>query len=303
MAKSKSKYQIFAEYAAVRAFFSIMSTLPLAVSAWAARCLCSVWRLVDKRHRDRVKTQVMERAGLPETEAARFVRKNYQHYGNVIAEFCFLGKCSLEEVRKRINMDGFDHFVKELLEEHKGVVVITGHLGNWEWANCVLTAMDEHGCAIARPLDNPRLNEFIRTIRERIGCKILDKQGAIRGALKCLRGNGGLAVLIDQDAGYLGMMSPFLGLEAATISIPIELAIKAGCPVIVAAMVRDGKPGWFRMHYSREVLRARDGLDTQSETKRLVDAANAALGELIIKTPDQWFWVHRRWKTRNGRVL
>lgn len=303
MAKAKSKFQISAEYAATRVFFSIMSALPLFISAWVTRCLCSVWRLVDKRHRDRVKTQVMERAGMSEADANRFVKKNYQHYGNLIAEFCLLGKCDLDEVKYRINMDGFDDFVKSLLQEGKGVVVVTGHLGNWEWANCVLTAMDEHGCAIARPLDNPLLNEFVRSIREKNGCKILDKQGAIRGALRCLKSNGGLAVLIDQDAGYLGMMSPFLGLDAATISIPIELAIKAGCPIIVAAMVRDGGPGRFRMNYGRQVLRARDGIDTESETKRLLDAANAGLGELIMDTPDQWFWVHRRWKTRNGRTL
>lgn len=297
-----SQARNIAEYAAVRLIHFILSRLPFAWSMRLGEGIGGLWNLVDRPHRRRVESQAMRHLGLAKADAGAFARRNFRHYGLALAEFCRLGAMTREAVAEHIDFAGFDGLCRRLAAEGRGLVIVTAHLGNWEWGNSIATNLGMEGGSIARPLDNPLVNEFVRTIRERNGFRILDKRGAIRGALKCLRRGQVVAVLVDQDAGRDGLMSPFLGDTASTVTIPVELAIRVGCPLVAAATVRrGGKPGFFEMRYSAEALRPRPNADPERETRRLVDALNRELGEMILENPDQWFWVHRRWKTRDGR--
>jgi KDO2-lipid IV(A) lauroyltransferase len=247
--------------------------------------------------------QAMERLGLDERAARRLVRDNFRHYGKVTAELCRLGSIADAEYDRRTDYEGFVSLVRELLREGKGVVIITAHHGNWEWSNGWCVASGVTGGCIARPLDNPLLDRWLRAIRNRRGLAVVDKSGAIRAALKVLRRNGVMGILIDQDAGPNGRMSPFLGKPASTETLPVKLAARIGAPMVVVAAIRDkDSASTFTLRHDPEVVRARPDADPEEEAQRLTDELNDRLGRLVRETPEQWFWVHRRWKSQHGQT-
>lgn len=297
MAKGSKKIRHAVEYHAARALVFGLGLLPLGVASWLGRRLGDFARLADKRHRERAREQVADRLGLSGRELDDFVKANFRCYGMTLAEFARLGRMEAKEFHRYVDVGPFKKRIHELLAEGKGLIFITMHFGNWEWCNSLASIFGIDGGSIARPLDNPRVNELVRGIREKNGLRILDKQGAIRKALGALRENKTVGVLIDQDAGRNGMMSPFLGKPASTITIPVELAIRTGCPMLVAGLRRGGGDRRFTLLFEEKEYRADPNADPKLETRRLLDALNAGLGRLIMQAPEQWFWIHRRWKS------
>ncbi len=297
MAKKPRPVRHFLEYAAARTIVGGLSVMPMALASWFGRRLAGVLRHVDKRHRERVKTQAAERLGLSGRELDAFVRENFRCYGRTLGEFAKLSRYSVDDIRKRIDLGDFPEALREAMAGGKGCIVVTAHYGNWEWFNTVSSVLGlPGGGAIARPLDNPKVNEYVRYIRERNGLRILDKQGAIRKALGELRAGNPVGILIDQDGGKHGMMSPFLGRAASTITIPVELAIRTGCPLLPAILRRNQTGKQFGMVW-RPMRVPNPDADPKAETVRLLDLVNADLTEMILEEPVQWFWLHRRWKS------
>lgn len=290
------------EYALFRTFYAFLSLLPLGAAAWVGRRIGDIWFWADKRHRDIGVRQIRERLGLDETEAVRCIRKTFRHFGMVLAEFCHLDQMNrASDFTDRVDLCGLPRLIRELLSRGKGVIFVTGHYGNWEMINTLAAVNGLTGASIARPLDNPLLNDFARGVRERLGMRVLDKFGAIRGAMKLLQGNNVVGLLVDQDAGggIHAIMSPFFGTLASTVTTPVQMAIRTGAPILVGIAARTGdKDSRFVMRYVPEPLYPDLNADRERETQRLVDAINASLEAMIRRSPEQWLWIHRRWKTR-----
>ncbi len=277
-----------------------LSVLPFGAAAWTGRRLGGLLRTLDRRHRERARAQAADRLGLSGAALDAFVRENFHSYGMAMAEFAWLSRMRAEDFPRYVGgLDAFREFIEGMRAEGKGLILVTAHFGNWEWCNACARTLGVEGGSIARPLDNPRVNEFVRSIRERNGLRIFDKAGAIRKALGALKRNNVVGVLIDQDAGRSGVMSPFLGKPASTVTVPVELAMRVGSPMVVAGLRRVSGEGGrrFRMVFNPEPYRAAPGADGKEEAKRLTDALNAGLGDMILGAPAQWFWIHRRWKT------
>lgn len=299
MARNKSKTAIAAEYYGARALVWLVSLIPGWLKPWAGRRIGDLYRLVDKRHRVRAEENVKELLGLDQAAAKAFVKRNFRNYGMIFTEFAMLTRMSAKQILEHTDDAGLGDFLRTLTAEGKGVVLITPHYGNWEWAGAAIAPLGFEGGSIARPLDNPRLNEYVKACRERQGFRIFDKQGAIRRGMAALRKGQILAVLFDQDAGRKGVMSPFLGKPASTIAIPVELAMHTGSP-IVTVMVRrlPGGKTRFLARFNPAPFRPVPGAEAKAETRRLVDELNADLSRMIMEEPDQWLWIHRRWKTQ-----
>ena len=299
MAKEPKKFRSALEYHGARLIVAVLSALPLSTAAWTGRRLGDLVRLLDGRHRRRALDQVKDRLGIEGGAARDFVRRNFRHYGTNLAEFAHLGRMHADDIRRHVDFGDLEERIRGLLAEGRGLIFITSHFGNWEWSNALARTLGVEGGSIARPLDNVRVNEFVRGIRERNGLRILDKEGAIRKALRMLRNNQIVGILIDQDAGRNGMMSPFLGKPASTITIPVELAIRAGSPMLAVGLRRGGSAAGrrFTVLTGPEVRRALPDADPAAETRRLLDTLNADLEGIIKQAPEQWFWIHRRWKS------
>ena len=286
------------EYHGARTLVYCLSLLPLSVASWIGRRLGDVARIFDRRHRERAMQQVSERLGLGPEEARAFVKRNFRNYGMSLAEFARLRRMRAHDFTRFIDMEEFGDCCRKILAENKGLIFITAHFGNWEWCNSMAAHFGFTGGSIARPLDNARLNEYVRSIREKNGLRILDKLGAIRKALGALKNNQLVGILIDQDAGHQGMMSPFLGKPASTLTIPVELAMRTGAPLVVVGLRRGGTKGKrFTILHTREPICANPDADPDVEVHRILDTLNDELGKIIMQAPDQWFWIHRRWKS------
>lgn len=288
--------------AGVRLFVAGMSRVPLGPGRWLGRRIGDIWWLLDRSHRKIAENQAERCLHRGPAATRRLIHDNFRHYGMVMTEVSRLARMNREDFVRLVDFDGFKEFAHELLAEGRGILFITGHFGNWEWMNSTATALEMTGGSIARPLDNPGMNEFLRSLRERNGLTIIDKRGAIRKARQMLTENRMVGVLIDQDAGAHGIVSPFLGRPGSTITIPVELALRTGSPMVTGGLRRGGANGKaFTMLYNRDIRRPDLQAEPEAETKRLIDQLNDDLGKIIMQAPEQWFWRHRRWKSMSVR--
>ena len=173
------------------------------------------------------------------------------------------------------------------------VLFVTGHFGNWEMAGYALGLFGFHTHAIARPLDNPYLDQFLRNFRERTGQKLLAKHGDLENMEKLLQDGGMLATLADQDAGQRGLFVDFFGRPASTHKAVALMAIQYNVPMMVIATFRiDGKYHVCPI----DVIDPADYEKSPDAIRAITQRFTTGLETLIRQAPEQYFWVHRRWK-------
>jgi KDO2-lipid IV(A) lauroyltransferase len=172
---------------------------------------------------------------------------------------------------------------------------MTAHYGNWE----LLGAFVGHrvgGVAYVFPAQSNRgTDDRINETRRRLGVELIPMEQGMRRALRRLLEGGHVGMLPDQDARKLGIHVPFFGRPASTLTGPARLAIRAGCPIYFALLDRVA-PGRFRGK-SIAWIEPIPGAEEEAELVRITTAINAALEAAVRQRPDQWYWIHRRWKT------
>lgn len=234
---------------------------------------------------------------VPPEEIARRARAVYRHFGAMLAECVRLPDVTPDTVDSYVDWGGQDATLAALLAEGKGILYATGHIGNWEAGGFFMHLKGLSAGAVARPLDNPRLDRYVKSIRQARGQAIWDKRGVVRTVVRALRNGGAVGMLVDQDGGRAGEFVPFFGRPASTLTTPVDLALRTGTPIVVAGMHRADRPMRFRFRM-REPLRPDPDADRSEERARLLRAVNDGLEALIREEPAQWLWLHRRWKTR-----
>lgn len=290
-------------YAVMRMAFFLLALPPLGSARRIGARLGDLIRLVDRRHRRITETQVAERLGLGPEETRDFVKRNFRHYGMLVAEVCQSTRMSLDGIRRLIDEDSLAEMRKtvgSLLAEGRGLIIISAHYGNWEWSILTSAWCGYRGAAMARRVDNPLVDAYFRRQRERAAMRIIDKGDGYRAALRILAANDCVAVLSDQDSGKRAMLASFLGKPASTITIPAEMAMRTGAPMLVSLLRRipERNGASFCMRLSRPI-RANPGAEPNAEARRLVEAMNAGIEAIIREDPVQWFWAHRRWKNQD----
>lgn len=300
MAKTRGKFRIWTEYAGFLLVYLCLTRLPARIAKAFTIAMADMWRRFDKRHRLLAIQQSMDRLGISAGCASDLVRDNYRHYALFALETARLKRMPVDEVMRRTRLNGCDTIMADALSRGKGLIIVTGHLGNWEWGAVVLGRLGLVDGLIARPLDNPLIDTVLRDIRQSTGASVWDKFGSMRKALATLKKGGSFVAVMDQDGGRNGYRAAFLGKEGTTMAAPIDLAIRTGAPIFVGAMIRDSNSDTFNM-VSKHVHWPIDNADPETEKRRLTTAVNSALSELVMEYPEQWIWTHRRWKDRNPR--
>jgi KDO2-lipid IV(A) lauroyltransferase len=224
-------------------------------------------------------------------------RATFAHFGSLLLELLKFGTYSPERMQAAIDSEGEDR-VWQAYQRGRGVLFFTGHFGYWEMQAITHSLQFKPVSVLARPLDNPALNEMLEAIRTRTGNSVIYRQGAIRKVLRELAANHGIALLIDQhlhtpDAVYVD----FFQRPAATTSALAALALRTGAPVIpvFALPLRDGR---YRLVYEHPVDPPQhEGPDAIREfTQRCTDV----LEMYVRRQPDLWLWMHRRWRDREA---
>ena len=247
----------------------------------------------------RLRRQVAEsnlRMAFPEKDTAwirRTARAAYAHLGREVLATLRLPYMSRAEILDNINITNFD-VLQNAARENNGGIIVTGHVGTHEIA---AAAMVLHGF----PLDlvvqrqgNPLFDRLLNDTRKRFGVGVIDRAHARRFVMRSLKQRRFVAFAADQNAGRSGLFVPYFGRLASTHRGPALFAVRAGVPLILAAFLR--RPGGYDAYLERIDVDRTGDLD--DVVYRLTAAFTARLEEVVRAHPDQYLWLHRRWKTR-----
>lgn len=297
MSKPRSRTVDFAVYVAVRVTVCVLQALPWGLAAAAARGLAWLAYHVDKRHRE-VARDNLQRA-FPEItdprEIDRRVRAVFRHFCTLVVEIAHIPRrLHPGNWRKHVELYPSEPLVRALLAD-RPLLFVTGHFGNWELGGYVLGLLGFHTYAIARTLDNPYLDRFLRSFRERTGQHILAKDGDFDRIQAVLQRNGILATLGDQDAGQKGQFVDFFGRPASTHKAVALLALEHRVPMVVLGVIKQGEPIRYQIH-AADVILPEEYADRPDAVKAITQRFTAALERVVRAAPEQYFWLHRRWK-------
>ncbi len=185
----------------------------------------------------------------------------------------------------------------ELLLSDQAAIFLTGHFGNWELLGFTLATIGFPLHAIARPLDNPLLNRWLLGVREARGMRVITKWGATPQMLKLLEGGGRVAFIADQNAGDDGLFVPFFGRMASCYKSIGLLALRYRVPVVAGAAIRVGQAFRYRVE-ATDVIRPAEWLDHPDPLFYITARYARAIETMVRKAPEQYLWIHRRWKSR-----
>ena len=187
--------------------------------------------------------------------------------------------------------------IRLLLERKTGMIYFTGHFGNWEVVGYTMAALGFPGVAIARPLDNPYLNEYIMGVRQRLGLRILDKKGATEHMHEILARKEYVSFVSDQDAGRKGVFVNFFGRPASTQKSIALLAMSYDLPIVVGYGKRLDRNFRFEIGVAR-IIHPSEWADKPDPVFWITQEYTAAMEQVVRSAPQQYLWAHRRWKHR-----
>jgi KDO2-lipid IV(A) lauroyltransferase len=186
--------------------------------------------------------------------------------------------------------------MEEAIEENRGLILVTGHLGNYEWAVHFCIFQLKNVFAIMKRLKNKRINDLIVSIRELSGGKVIYKKSALRNGLRILKRGESLAIVSDQDAGNQGVFVSFLGKSASTATGTAIFHLKTGAPMVFVTGIRRNL-GKIDIYFER-IPDSTDKTVNDEAIRDITQSHTSILEKWIRKFPTQYFWTHRRWKTK-----
>lgn len=298
MAKKSRKPAVdYAVFLAVRLFVCVVQAMPVRLAFALAELVAMLAHRVDKRHRKVAADNL--RAAFPEfsdSKIDRLVRGTFRHFARVFVEMILLPrKLRATNWRRYGSVEG-GKVVKSLLRD-RPLLIITGHFGNWEIAGYLIGAAGFKTHAIARTLDNPYLERFLLRFRQATGQTIIAKKDDFDRLTDVMKSGGKVATLADQDAGPRGVFVPFFGRPASTHKAVALMAIEFDAKMVVVGTPRVGEPMKYVVMCEDEID-PRDYAGRSDAVKAITERYTAALERMIRRHPEQYFWLHRRWKSQ-----
>lgn len=284
---------------AIHLFAQAVATLPPARAIRVGRWLGDgLWYAVGRRRKVALDNLALAFGGeRSEGERRAIARESFRHLGIMTLECFRLLVRGPAELAGRVVVEGAE-YVEQALGEGGGGIFLTAHLGNWELlAASAFTLKGWPISVVARPLDNPALERLATEFRQRFGLRIIPKRKAAREVLAALRGGGLVGVLLDQNTTVReGVFVPFFGRPASTSKSLALLSRKSGVPVF-PVFIRRLQDGRHHIGIHPPILTPRTQ-DREKDVREGTALFTQAIEASIRQTPEQWLWLHRRWKTR-----
>lgn len=272
-----------------------------AVGRVAAAAGRAWYRLDGRRRRRALENLRVAFPGLPEAQRAQLARRAMGQLLLVPLEVMTSTRFlpTLAVLERRVEQHGDWQAFHADVARGEGGIVVAAHLGSWEVAARALLLAGVPARAVMRPLDNPWLNQRIVGSRGGDG-RVIGKRGAARQVLSTVRERRWAALLADQNAGRKGVFVPFFGLPASTHALPALLALRLGCPLYATACLRARRGPWtYDLHYRRILPGGRGpGPVEPARVEQVLREVSAAIEGWVRRAPEQYNWVHRRWRTR-----
>jgi KDO2-lipid IV(A) lauroyltransferase len=234
---------------------------------------------------------------LPAEGRLRLLRGVYRHLGWQLGEFCQMPRYTRENTRDLIRYEGLDHYLAAS-QRGKGVLIVTGHLGAWELSSFWHSLMGHPMTMVIRRLDNPRVDKLVNDIRCLHGNRVVHKDDFARGLLQAMRRGDTVGILMDTNmTPPQGVFVPFFGVPACTASGLARVALRTGAAVLPGFLVWEPAEDKYVLHFDEQIPLIATG-DDEHDVLANTAQFTAAIEVFIRRYPDQWLWVHRRWKTR-----
>lgn len=305
MAK-KSKSQIWLEYAAARAIIGFFGILPRKLAIGTGILLAkSFYPLLGGLRKTGHRSLAIAFPEKSIEEREQLLRGTFRNLGRVLGELSQFPKYTPENLREMFDF-GFmfeseDRAKYDRIKaegDHRGTILVGPHLGNWEIGVFAYSALEHPFHYLARPLDNPKIEEMIVALRTKYGNRPINKTNSVGAAIEVLRNDEGLGVLPDVNVHPKeGVFVPFFGVQACTSSGVAMLAIRTNCLIVPMCCVWDETVRKYRVVYGETIVPVRTG-DRHQDVIDTTALYTAEIEKFIRAYPDQWLWIHKRWKTR-----
>jgi len=225
------------------------------------------------------------------------LRSEYRNLGFLLAEFSKMPDYTAETASRFIRYEGLENYLAAR-ERGKGVLVLTGHLGAWELSSFYHSLMGMPMGMVIRRLDNPLVDAFVNRIRCLHGNRVIHKDDFARGLIASMRAGETVGILMDTNmTPPQGVFVPFFGVLACTASGMARIAAKTGAAVVPGFLLWEESEQKYVLHFGEELEVIRTG-DSEQDALANTASFTAAMEGYIRQYPEQWLWLHRRWKTR-----
>ena len=290
--RKRSAFRNALEAALARGLIVSLEYSPRPVADWlGARCAKLLDFAVPRLRRIADRNLSLAYPENDEAWRRRTVDGVFASIGRLLVAFARMPRITKKNVAEWIRYEGFEHY-QRAKERGSGVLFATAHLGNWELSAYAHALLTEPMNVVVRPLDNPLIDAIVESRRALSGNTLLSKRDFARSIFQALRRNEPVGILVDQNSSTEnGAFVPFFGTLACANLTFAKLAARSGADVIPGFAVWNQKERRYILRFYPAVLITGDAVE---DTRRIQNAIETAIRE----APDQWLWIHRRWKTR-----
>ncbi|CAN5570502.1 lysophospholipid acyltransferase family protein [soil metagenome] len=307
MAK-KSNWQIWLEYIPVRVIFGFFSLLPRQIAVGCGILLARIaYPFLGGMRRTGLRNLEIAFPKKTVTEREEILKSAFQNLGRILGDMSQFSRTTPEKLAKivefqfesndRLNSDELKYYEAEKAKG-RGTILVSPHLGNWEIAVFAYSAFRQPLNYLARPLDNPLIEELTVNLRTRFGNRPINKTNSVISVIEILRKGGILGILPDVNAHPKeGVFVPFFGVTACTTSGVAMLAMRTNAMIVPICGVWNAEKNRYQVIYGNIVEPAKTG-DRHQDIIETTALYTLELEKFIRAYPEQWLWIHKRWKTR-----
>ena len=296
----RGKFQTALEYATVRAVLAVLGILPISWALSVGKAMSRVAYLLaaELRRTGRINLAL----AFPEksdSERRILLKGCFDNLGRGLGLFAHFCSSDLKTILSVVDTADLDiRPYHEAQQAGKGVILFTGHLGAWELTSFGLSALDHPFAFLVRRLDNEMIEQVVNATRTRFGNETIDKFSAGRLMFKTLRSGKTLGLLIDLNTlDEEAIFVDFFGVPASTTFMVSKLALRTGSPILPLFAPWDNATGKFKLILSPPVAVRTTG-DEEEDVRRLTENLSMIVENYVRQYPEQWLWIHKRWKTR-----
>lgn len=300
MARNKLKDR--AVYQVVMVFGWVCRLLP---QKWAMSLGTAIgklfYRILKKRRQIALNNlQIAFGNDMEEERRRELCKASFINLSKTIIEFMGFTQLNPDNIWNEVSVEGREH-LDAALDKGKGVIVVLTHFGNWEFLSLVWGVLiPNRATAIAFPLKNELLNAYVCRNREHLSLKLIPRENAIRATLRALKNNEAVGFFADQNAGEQGVFIDFFGKPASTSRAPVTIALKTGTPILFTLDIR--QPNDQHHVYISPPMYLKPSGDIETDVKEYTTQLVKELEKYIQKYPEQWLWLHNRWKTQPKQI-
>jgi len=286
------------EYAAAWPFLKIMGALPRRMSrAFAIGIAQLVYLLHFRLRQVGMRNLAMALPEKSQAERRRILRGVFTSLGRQLAELCQFPRYTPENVNDVVVYDGLENY-ERAYARGKGVLFLTAHFGGWELSAFAHSLHGHWLHVVMRPMDNPYLDRLLQSYRTMHGNKVVPKDDFVRGLLAAMKCGETVGILMDTNmTPPQGVFVDFFGIPACTASGLARIGMRTDAAVVPGFTIWDEALGKYRLRFDPAIELARTG-DLEADIVANTQKFTQVVEEYVRKFPDQWLWVHRRWKTR-----